>query len=294
MQEQEIQNYKKAGEIAREVKEYARSVIKPGIKLIEIAEKIESKILELGGRPAFPCNLSINDIAAHYTPGHDDETIASGLLKVDIGVHINGCIADTAFSLDLEANGENKKLIEASEKALESAEKTIKKNISLWEIGKAIQETITKYRFSPIRNLSGHGLAAYKLHANLTIPNYDNQNETKIEEGAYAIEPFATTGLGVVYDSKPSGIYHLIARKAIRDNLAREILNFIEEEHKTLPFCSRWIVKKFGTRSLISLKLLEQAGIIYQYPQLIEKSHKKVSQTENTLIISDKVEITTG
>ena len=292
MEKQEIEDYRKAGKIAAEVKVYAREIIKKGVLLRDIADKIEEKIVELKGKSAFPVNLSINEIAAHFTPDSQDETIASGLLKIDIGVHVSGYIADTAFSLDLENSEENKKLIETAEKALSSALETAKKNIEIWKIGKAIHDKIVNSGFSPIRNLCGHQLGEYIIHAGLTIPNYDNQNKAELEEGAYAIEPFTTTGAGIVQDGKPSGIYRLEGRKAIRDNLAREIMNFIEEEYKTLPFCSRWIVKKFGSRSLMSLKLMEQAGIIHQYPQLIEKEHGKVAQAEDSLIIfDDKVEV---
>ena len=125
-------------------------------------------------------------------------------------------------------------------------------------------------------------------------PFFRSSSKIKLKSGAYAIEPFATSGSGIVYDGKPSGIYRFEQRKAIRDSLAREILKFIEEEYKTLPFCSRWIVKKFGNRAVLSLHLLEQEKIIHQYPQLIEKSHSKVSQAEHTILITDdKVEIIT-
>jgi len=292
MEKQEIENYRKAGQIAREVKKYTREIARKGMLLREIADKIEEKIHELGGKPAFPCNLSVNEIAAHFTPSHDDDTKAEGLLKIDLGVHVSGFIADTAFSMDLENSEENKKLIETAEKALNEALKTAKKNIEIWKIGKAIHDKITEQGFSPIRNLCGHELGEYLIHAGLTIPNYDNQNKAEIEEGAYAIEPFSTTGAGIVQDGKPSGIYRLEERKAIRDNLAREILNYIEEEYKTLPFCERWIVKKFGNRSLMSLRLMEQAGIIHQYPQLIEKERGKVAQAEDSvLVFEDKVEV---
>lgn len=294
MKQQEIENYKKAGKIAKEAVSYAKSIIKPNAPLLEIAEKIEAKITELGGKVAFPVNLCIDDIAAHYTPKLNDETLASGLIKVDIGVHVSGCIADTAFSLDLTQDGRYKKLIEASEKALEEALKKADKNSQLNEIGKAIQETITSFGFSPIRNLSGHSLGEYMIHAGSTIPNYDNGNTNELEEGVYAIEPFATTGTGVVKDGKPSGIYRIDKSGAVRDNLAREILRFAEEEYRTLPFSQRIIEKKFGSRALLSLRFLEQAGILHHYSQLIEKSNHPVSQAEHTIIVSDKKIITTA
>src|SRR3989338_2504160 len=140
-----------AGKIASQVNVYARTMIKKGTPLLEIAEKIEGKIEELGGKPAFPVNLSINNIAAHYTPAHDDETLAHGLLKVDVGVHIDGWVADTAFSLDLENKDENKKLIKASEEALEKALSLIKSRIEVNEKNKVNDDNKVG---SSINNLS--------------------------------------------------------------------------------------------------------------------------------------------
>jgi len=283
----------KAGEIASQVKKFAKSFIKPNTPLLEIAEKIETKIIELGAKPAFPTNLSINEVAAHYTPSYNDETKASGLLKIDIGVQIDGEIADTAFSLDLENSKENKRLIQASEIALKNAIQRIKLGISLGEVGKVIQDSIESEEFSPIINLSGHEIKEYELHAGLMIPNVDNKMPNKITKGLYAIEPFATNGSGKVVEGKLSGIYLLVNGKNVRNNEAREILNFIIEEYKTLPFCSRWIVKKFGAKSLFALKQLEENGNLHQYPQLVEISKAKVSQAENTILIDDKVTVTT-
>ncbi|MEK6827639.1 MAG: type II methionyl aminopeptidase [Nanoarchaeota archaeon] len=282
----------KAGEIGKKVKEYARSIVKKGILLLELAEKIESKIIELGGKPAFPTNLSINEIAAHYTPPYNDETKATGLLKVDMGVHIDGFIADFTFSVDLENNSENKKLIEASENALKSAIQKAKEKKSLGELGKAVQETIESYGFSPIVNLTGHEMNQYELHSGIAILNIANKNSEKLAKGLYAIEPFATNGSGKIYEGKPSGIYQLIDDKNIRSNDARIILNFISEEYKTLPFCSRWIIKKFGVKSLFALKQLEENGNLHQYPQLVEVSKGKVAQSENTILVDDEVIVT--
>ena len=284
----------KAGKIASEAKRYARTLVKKGLPLLELAEKIEKKIAELGGKPAFPVNLSINDIAAHYTPIYDDKTLAHGLLKIDLGCHVDGWVADTAFSMDLENNEENKKLIEASEKALEAASKIIKLNSKNNEIGKAIQKAIDTAKFSPIINLSGHGIEKYELHSGITIPNIDNQQEVSLKEGLYAIEPFVTNGSGKVYDGKPSGIYELVSERNIRSQTAREILNFIIDEYSTLPFCSRWIVKKFGTVSLLALKQLEANGNLHQFSLLVEESHGKVAQTENTFLVTKNEVIVTS
>lgn len=284
------ENIIQAGKIASQVKEYAREIIKPGMDLLEIADKIEEKIFELGGKPAFPTNLSINEIAAHYTPSHDDETKASGLLKIDLGVSIDGWMSDTAFSLDLDNSEENQQLIEASEKALESAQKKISEGVSSDEIGETISNEIESKGFIPIVNLSGHEIEQYDLHAGLTIPNFNDGKNQIIEKGLYAIEPFATlkNGNGKVRDGGNSGIYVLQDYKNIRSPIAREILNYIIEEYKTLPFCSRWLVKKFGTKALFGLKQLENNGNLHQFCQLIEASGSKVSQAENTILISQE------
>ncbi len=282
-----------AGKIAKQVREYAKTIIKKDTPLLEIAEKIEAKIIELGGKPAFPTNLSINEISAHYTPSHDDQTLAHGLLKIDYGAHVNGWISDTAFSVDLENSEENKILIKASEKALENAIEIINENISTDEIGKTIQETIESFDASPIVNLSGHSMEKYELHAGITIPNVQDKTNVLLEKGLYAIEPFATFGNGKVRDGKPSGIYMLTDNKNVRSPIAREVLEFIEEEYKTLPFCSRWVVKKFGTKALFGLKQLEDNGNLHHFPQLIEVSGKPVSQSEHTILIDDEKIVTT-
>jgi methionyl aminopeptidase len=282
-----------AGKIASEVKKYARTIVKKGVPLLEIAEKIEAKIEQLGGKPAFPVNLSINDIAAHYTPNHDDKTIASGLLKVDFGVHVDGWVADTAFSIDLENNEENKRLILASELALEIASKTIKLGVTNSRIGKEIEESISSGEISPIINLSGHQIKQYELHSGLTIPNINNNQEIPIKEGLYAIEPFTTNGSGKVYDGKNSGIYELHSEKSPRSQTAREVLNFIIKEYNTLPFCSRWLYKKLGAKSLIGLKQLEENGNLHHFPMLMEANRGKVAQSENTFLVEkDKVIVT--
>ena len=288
MDKEEIESIRKAGEIVKIVKANAKKWIKSGMLLKEIAEKIENEIEKSGGRPAFPVNLGINEFTAHYTPSYDDETIAEGLLKIDFGVQIDGYTADNAFSIDLENNNENKKLIKASEEALKEAIKSVKNKESLGEIGDKIQKVAEKSGFSPIRNLSGHGIKQWDLHSSPTIPNYNNENDTKLKDGVYAIEPFITNGVGVVYDGKPSGIYELRKSAAIRDSNAREIFNYIAENYQTLPFCSRWLVKKFGTRALISLSMIEKTGALHHFPQLIEKSKSKVAQSEHTIIIQGK------
>ena len=282
-----------AGKIASLVREYSKSIILKDVPLLEIAEKIESKIIELGGKPAFPVSLAIDNIAAHCTPFPDDKTKASGLLKVDFGIHIDGWLVDTAFSVDLENSEENKKLIQASEKALENVVKIFNEKSRLGEIGKIISGTIESYGFSPIVNLSGHEIRQYTLHAGITIPNIDNNSDKKIKKGVYAIEPFASTGEGKIHDGNPSEIYLLTNERNVRSLIAKEILEFVKKEYNTLPFCSRWLVKKFGAKAIIGLKHLESNGNLHHFAQLIEKSGVKISQAEHTILVGKEVIVVT-
>ncbi len=295
MEKEDIDKLKEAGKIAKQLVEYASSIIKKSDPLLEIADKIEEKIISLKAKPAFPVNLSINEIAAHSTPSYNDEAKAHGLLKVDIGIHIDGYVADTAISIDLENSKENENLIKAAETAREKALEKIKLNVKIREIGAEIEKTCSSFNVSPIHNLSGHSIGIYNLHSGITLPNYDNHQESHLSEGTYAIEPFTTliTGSGAVKDGKPSGIYHLEKEGNVRDNFARQVLQFIKEEYKTLPFCSRWIYKKFGSRGLLALKQIEQAGLLHHYPQLIEKSNSKVAQAEHTVILTKNEKIIT-
>lgn len=291
MNKNEIEEYKKVGKIAKEVREYAKSIVKKDMLLIEIAGKIENKINDLGGKPAFPVNLSINEIAAHYHPLPDEKTKASGLLKIDIGVHVDGFIADTALSLDLTEDNRHKNLIESSEMALVNALKLLNKNPSLHEIGEIIQKTIESKGFSPVINLSGHSIEKYEVHAGIIIPNYGNNNNQKLHPGVYAIEPFSTYGEGKIYEGNQGNIYSLVKMKNVRSLNARRVLDYINENFKTLPFSLRDLHNKFGIISRLALKELENNGVIHSYPQLIEKSKKVVAQSEHTFIKTDDGEI---
>jgi methionyl aminopeptidase len=284
----------KAGQIASQARAYALTIVKKDVPLVEIAEKVEAKIRELGGKPAFPMTLSINEIAAHDTPSYDDTRKAHGLIKVDLGVEIDGFVADTETTVDLENSEINKNLIAAAQKALENALSIVRADTSLTKIGATIEETISKQGFVPVHNLSGHSIDQHELHSGLTIPNYNSGQTEEIGEGLFAIEPFVTNGRGAVRDGRPSGIYVVKKAGNVRDTFARQVLAYIAEEFVSLPFCSRWIVKKFGTRALVALRQIETTGIIYQYPQLIEEGKGLVAQAEHTILIREnKVTITT-
>jgi methionyl aminopeptidase len=287
-----LEDLKKAAEITKKVKREAEKLLKPGESMYNIVETIEQKIIDLGGFPAFPVNISINNIAAHYTPTINDNTILKDgdVVKVDFGVHVNGYCIDTAFTVEINDN-KYKDLIEAPRKALENVKKIIRKDIEISEIGRVIENTIRSYNYSPIYNLSGHKIEQYVLHSGITIPNYDNKSKIKLSEGIYAIEPFATNGVGLVKEDKPSGIYSIISTKPIRDPNIKKFFQEIYNKYKTLPFSYRWLYKDYNNK--INLKLfieyLKKNGNIHEYPILVEQSNGIVTQFEKTFYIYDRV-----
>jgi methionyl aminopeptidase len=287
-----LEDLKKASEITKKVKREAEKLLKPGESIYNIAETIEQKIIDLGGFPSFPVNISINNIAAHYTPTINDDTILKDgdVVKFDFGAQVNGYCIDTAFTVEINDN-KYKDLIEASRNALENVKKILRKDIEISEIGKVIENTIKSYNYNPIYNLSGHKIEQYILHSKITIPNYDNKSKIKLNEGIYAIEPFATNGVGFVKEGKPSGIYSIISDKPIRDPNIKKFFQEIYNKYRTLPFAYRWLYKDYNNK--INLKLfieyLKKNGNIYEYPILVEQSNGIVTQFETTFYIYDRV-----
>lgn len=289
MEPEQRENWVKAGKIAAEVREWSKQLIKPGEKLLDIADAIENKIREKGAVPGFPVNLSLNETAAHYTPILNDTLVLSDhIIKVDIGVSYNGAIGDTAYTVDL--SGKRTKLVEASQQALANVMKILKVGITLGEIGKVVEDTIQPYGLQPIRNLSGHGLALHTIHTAPTIPNYDTHDKTALQKGmVIAIEPFATDGEGRIKESGDVVIWEEMSHKPIRSMLAREIAQEIEVfEH--LPFARRWLDEKFGVNKVsLALQQLRMNGNIQGHAPLVEVSKGMVSQAEHTFLIDDEV-----
>ncbi|WP_461866178.1 type II methionyl aminopeptidase [Thermococcus sp.] len=286
-----------AGEIARKVKSEVIKLIKPGASLYEIAEFVENRITELGGKPAFPCNLSINEIAAHYTPYKGDKTVLSegDYIKIDLGVHVDGYIADTALTVRVGMDEDD--LMEASREALENAIATVRSGIQIREIGRVIEDTIRGKGFNPIVNLSGHKIERYKLHAGISVPNVYRAADTYVlkEGDVIAIEPFATTGAGQVIEVPPALIYMFVKNKPVRMPQARKLLNYIKTNYSTLPFAYRWLQKLMPDAQLkLALLQLDRAGAIYSYNILKEIRGGLVSQFEHTVIVEkDGAQITT-
>lgn len=279
------EKYRKAGKLAGEALKYGLSLIKPGVPVIDICKKVDEKILELGGRPAFPAQVSLNDVAAHFCPDDDSLVLSDQVVSLDVGVHIDGFIGDTAATVDLSGN--NDKLIAASKEALENAIKMIKPGVSLGEIGGVIHDTITSHGFSPVRNLSGHGLGEYQIHTKPSIPNYDNGDGTELKEGdIFAIEPFASDGAGVIYESSNPTLFTLIDSKPVRGMMTRQVIKEIDKYHG-LPFCTRWLIEKFGkAKTLFAIREMRTLEMLNEHPPLIDKDHGLVSQAEHTILVT--------
>jgi len=296
MDKEELDSYIKAGRIAAEAREYGKGLIKVGASLLEVTEKIEQKIVSLGGEFAFPPQISLNDIAAHSYPAFDDKTIfkEGDIAKLDVGVHIHGFVGDTAVTVVLGNDAKLKLLEEASREALNSALRIIKPGITLSEIGKTIHDEITKRGFAPVRNLSGHGLGKFIIHDSPSVPNFDTgSNETLAEDQVIAIEPFASTGAGVIYESSSPTLYALEDIKPVRSAITREVLKSLEE-YNSLPFAHRWLVKKYGLgKTSFALRELKNLGLLRGFPPLPDKAHGLVSQAEHTVIVREKPIITT-
>ncbi len=295
--EEDYEMLKKAGVIARKVKDHARTLVKPGMGLLEVAEKLEQFIRHEGkdagveAKPAFPINLSVGNNAAHYTPGADDATKVGekDLLKVDIGVRIDGVCSDTAVTLDF--SGENGKLIEAAEQALQNALSVMKAGVSTRKIGEEIEKTIKKFGFKPVENLCGHSIEPYVLHAGIEIPNVPFGNYELQEGDVFAVEPFASTGEGHVReDASVCEIYSIAEPKPVRLQASRQVMEIVLEEYRTLPFAKRWLAELPGLQ--VAINDLGKQGVIHGYPLLKERAGALVSQAETDVIVEkDSVKV---
>ncbi|MEM5778130.1 MAG: type II methionyl aminopeptidase [Candidatus Aenigmatarchaeota archaeon] len=294
MEKEVLDKYKKAGEVAAQVLEFAKSIIKENILVVELAEKIENKILELKAKPAFPVNISVNDMAAHYHPTLNDKLIirAEDYVKIDVGVHIDGYIGDTAATFRLAGKDD---LIICSEKMLENALKIIRPGITIAEIGEAIENTAIEFGFKPIRNLTGHSLDRFDVHSGLIIPNVKNDSKYQLrEDEVIAIEPFCTNGDGFVKDSGSALIFRWINDRPTRLLEARKILEIARDKYEKLPFAKRWVQKEISPLKVeLALKELLNVNALYGYQPLREVSGKPVAQSEHTVIVKEKPVILT-
>lgn len=284
----QIDDYIKAGKIASEVREIARAKNWVGKTLYEICESVENEIRSRGGKCAFPVNTSLNEIAAHYTAEPNDPKVLTDtdLIKIDLGVQINGYIADTAVSISYDS--EFDMLVRTAEESLKNAMSMVKEGAKSSDIGRTIEKTIKQNGLIPIANLSGHSLEQYTIHAGKSIPNIWSIGSFSLSvKETYACEPFVTTskGLGFVREGKTRNIFGLVSKKKTKNEKANKLLDHIWESFNMLPFALRWITKDMDEKD--ARPLLEELiknKAVRAYPVLIESNEQRVAQAEHTFI----------
>lgn len=281
---------KEVGKVSYEALQYAKTVIKPGVKLLDAAEKIEAFISGKGYEMAFPVNLSINSSAAHYTPEAADSSVftENDVIKVDVGARSDTYLGDCALTVDL--TGKNAAIVDATEEALAAAISMVKAGRKVCEIGAEIERVASSKGFKPIRNLGGHGISQEDLHAGTFIPNFDNGDESELEEGeVIAIEPFLTNGEGSVKDGPSLQIYQKIGSPQVRSSSTRDVAAFIDAHYSTYPFAVRWLTKNMKGQSefavLKAVAELASAEALEPFPVLIERAGGMVAQAEKAMIV---------
>ncbi|MBD3405476.1 MAG: type II methionyl aminopeptidase [Candidatus Lokiarchaeota archaeon] len=289
-----------AGKIAARVMNDIVHHIKAGEKVLRICTLAEKKILEYGGkgcRPAFPCNISINQEAAHYTSPYGDTKIfpEKGLVKIDLGVSVNGYLSDTALTVDLDGSYEKFKL--AAEDALKEAISMVRPGVRLGDIGSVIEKRIKSYGLKPVHQLSGHQLRRGILHAGKNVPNVSTRSSEKMMLGeCYAIEPFSTDGNGTIRNDRFAYIFsnNLSSKKKL-DAISTRVRNIARRKFGSLPWASRWLFGMVENIDLGSvLRTLVRSGVIHSYPVLLEGKQGMVGQAEHSVFVgSDGAIVTT-
>ena len=286
---EELEKWKKAGKLARNALHFGKELIEEGKPMLEVTEEIEKYVFDNGGELAFPTNLAVNNVGAHWTPS--SKTVKkfqkADLVKLDVGVHIDGYIGDNA--LTVEIGTENyRKLIDTSREALNAAIEVAGPGINVGMIGYAVQTTIENRGYKPIANLTGHGIKRYNLHSGISVPNVKENGGAVLKPGdIIAIEPFVTDGAGRVGGKRNSNIYHVRQIRHIRDEKAAKMIDEIQNRYKGLPFAERWLHRIQKNDATNSLTKLMRSGIVSYYPILDELGKGMVAQSEHTVLITN-------
>ncbi|MBU0456768.1 MAG: type II methionyl aminopeptidase [Nanoarchaeota archaeon] len=281
----------KAGKIAAQIRrEGAVKLSKPDTSFLEVMDYCERKIIKLGGNIAW-AQMAVNEIAAHYCPAEEDKSFSKegDVIKIDIGVHIDGYIADNAMTIEVSSSDKHKDMIKAAQNALKAALKIAKPGTKLWELGEAQYSEAEALGFTTIKNLSGHTLGRYKIHSGISIPSFNNKDRTELKEDWHiAIEPFVTDGQGLIKEKGIATIFMMENEKGARSPYARKILDEIKPLN-SMPFTTRWLTRKFGKGpTALGLRELQQSRIIKAYPPLVEVAGGIVTQCEHSVIVKDK------
>jgi len=289
----ELDKFRKAGEIAAKALHFGLDLIEPGASHLEVSCAVEAEIARLGGEPAFPAQISLNNIAAHYCARPDDPLVFrdGDLAKLDVGVHIDGYVGDNAGSKDL---GGHALLVEASRQALNSAIRLAGPGQPIRELSRAIQSTINSMGFKPVSNLTGHAVGHYQVHGPPQIPNVPDFRAGSLRSGmVVAIEPFASDGRGVVHNKGRAEIFSAKKRLRLKSTMNSEIFDAIVN-YNGLPFGRRNLTDRFAREDVDqTLREMLRGGMLYDYPPLAEPPGTFLSQAEHTIYVGERVEILT-
>ena len=286
-----LEKFRLSGKILRETREEMKLFVRENMPIIQVCEKAEALIREKGANPAFPCNVSINEVAAHYTsPPNDERKIPEkAIVKVDLGVHVDGYVTDTAFTACFNIDYTN--MQSAAEHALKVAIDNVHSGMSTSKIGEIIEKSIRNRGFKPIANLTGHSVGRYLIHAGTSIPNVAQISLAKVKAGeVYAIEPFVTLpdAVGRVEDSSEITIFRLIKVKSVKNPYAKQLMKYIKDNFRTLPFAERWLKSVVpADHHPEAFKELRKTKAIMGYPVFVEVSRKPVSQAEHTIFVTE-------
>mgnify|MGYP006266563321 CR=1 FL=1 len=284
-----------AGRVSKEAKERAMELVADGVLLLDVAEDIEGLMRRRGLRPAFPTCISIDHVAAHYSPTHDDELRfrRGNVVKLDLGAQKDGWIADTAVTVEVGTHNWAR-LIQASELALHTAIEAVHPGVETRALGEGIRRAIESNGYKPIRNLTGHTIERYILHAGKSVPNIPHGHDSLEAGDVVAIEPFSSSGAGEVDGRRSGNIYRVLRAKPLKDPGLNEFLGRISAEFTTLPFAERWAYA-LDRKAPVLLNQLLRVGGVMTYPALLDVGAGIVAQTEHTMIVGPgSAEVTTA
>ena len=285
------EQYRTSGNIVKEVKPLVQSAVEPGAKFLEVCDLVRKEVEGRGGRLAFPTGIGVNEVTAHYAPQEGDESVFAekDLVKVDFGVHVDGYVTDTSVTATL--NPDFDLLLEATQRALDTAIAAARKEWRTGEIGRAIHGEAARFGFKTIENLTGHTLDRYTVHAGKSIPNIYMPHMQDLKKGdVFAIEPFLTLGnaAGYVVDAPSQTIFSIVARKKTGDSKLDAFAESVWIERKTLPFTPRWYIDEFGKENVAQIvRKLVSKRVLRAYPTLVEASGKPVAQFEHTMALDE-------
>jgi len=295
--EHALESFRRAGRIIAECREYARRQIAPGVTMRSVLEAVEDMIRDRGALPSFPAQSSRNEIAAHYcTSPHDPTRYEEGdCVKLDIGAHVDGYVVDTACSVDLSGDGRWGPLIASTSDALDAVIAAARPGIAVGRLGALVGDTIRRAGFQPVRNLAGHGVGRWKVHQPPSIPNIPTADSTELAEGmTIAVEPFASTGAGLVGEAGVPEVFMLVGEPRRRRGIDPRLMADIESWNG-LPIASRYFADHAPEVIAETFDKLIRQGAMVEYPPLVEIEPAMVAQTEHTLYIGpDGAEILTA